>query len=118
MPEIEESMMGVTFFVIERQSRIDMFDGFVQSASPPTHRPCAMVSLEQYLGAIQLTRNSKKIIRNLFRGIEAATSVMEEPKIRDGRRKLLRTLEPASDVSGALDDFAHLGRCKTMHVHQ
>ena len=73
-------MMGVTLLVIECQSRIDMFDGIGQCTPSPTHRPRGMVRLEHHLRAIQFACDSEEIVRNLFRSVEAAIGVMEQPR--------------------------------------
>lgn len=116
--KIVEAMMGVTLLVIECQSRIDMLDGIGQGTPPPTHRPRGMVRLEQHLRAIQFACDSEEIVRNLFRSVEAAIGVMEQPKIRDGRRKFLRALEPASNLCGAFDDLADFSCRPAMNAHQ
>ena len=116
--KIVEAMMGVTLLVIVRQSRIDMSDGIGQCTSCPTNRPRGVVGLKQHFRIIQLAPDSEKIVRNLFRSVEAAIAELEYPKVRNRRRKLLRTLEPASNVSGAFNDFANFGCRHAMNVHQ
>ena len=110
-------MMGVTLLVIEGQPSIDVFDGIGQGTPSPTHRPRGVVRLEQHLGVIQLARDSEEIVRNLFRGVEAAIRVMEHPKVRDRRRQFLRTLEPASNGCGAFDYLADFSCRPAMNAH-
>jgi hypothetical protein len=116
--KIAVAMMGVTLLVIVRQSRIDMSHGIGQCTSCPTNRPRGVVGLKQHFRIIQLTPDSKKIVRNLFRSAEAAIAEVEYPKVRNGRSKLLRTFEPVPNVSGALNDFANFGCRHAMNVHQ
>src|SRR5690348_4533970 len=111
-------MMRMIFFIIERQSRLDVLDSIGQCSSAPAHRPGGVVCLQLYVSTTELVRDSKKIVRNPLRSVEPAIGVVEHPQIGNRRSEFFRALELAPDAGGAFDDIPHFGGRPAMNAHQ
>jgi len=66
MPDIDMSVVGMPFFVIEQEAGLDVLAALRKQATIHLQHPCGVVRLQHDLGVVELAGNSEEVSRILI----------------------------------------------------